>query len=156
MADPILDRARAAKRLEREYQFYLGVGGTIVQGVIDLVFEDADGRGVVLDYKSNDLAAPDRVNVLSEYYRPQIELYALAASKGGLVRPAEATLYFLNKGIARTHVVDERRLEVVEAAAEDTLSRISRGAWDTEPGEKCRGCGYRKRGFCEVGKRWTE
>ena len=156
LGDPLLGRARRARRLEREYQFYLGVGDTIVQGVIDLVFEDEHGRGVVVDYKSNDLAAPDRVNVLTKYYQPQIELYALAAGKAGLVEPAEATLYFLNKGIERTHPIDARRLEVVEEQATDTLSRIARGAWDTEPGEKCRSCGYRKRGYCEVGKRWTE
>ena len=155
LADPLLGRARGARRLEREYQFYLGVGGTIVQGVIDLVFEDEQGRGVVVDYKSNDLAAPDRVNVLTRHYRPQIELYALAASKAGLVEPSEATLYFLNRGIPRTHTIDERRLAVVEEEASDVLSRISRRAWDTEPGEKCRGCGYRKRGICEVGKRWV-
>ena len=156
LGDPLLDRARRARQLEREYQFYLGVGGTIVQGVIDLVFEDEHGRGVVVDYKSNDLAAPDRVNVLTRYYQPQIELYALAASKAGLVQVSEATLYFLNRGEARTHAIDARRLETVERETAETLSRISRGAWDTEPGEKCRSCGYRKRGYCEVGKRWVE
>jgi len=156
LSDPLLDRARRAPLLEREYQFYLGVDGTVVQGVIDLLLEDEHGRGVVVDYKSNDLAGPDRLNFLTKHYQPQIELYALAASKAGLVKPAEATLYFLNKGVERTHPIDERRLEAIEGEASAVLSRISRGAWDTEPGEKCRGCGYRKRGFCEVGKGWRE
>jgi ATP-dependent helicase/nuclease subunit A len=156
LGDPLLDRARRARRLEREYQFYLGVNGTIVQGVIDLVFEDEAGRGVVADYKSNDLAAPGRLDVLTAHYKPQIEMYALAASRAGLVEPAEATLYFLNKGVARTHPIDERRLDAIEGETGEVLSRISRGAWDTEPGEKCRSCGYRKRGFCEVGKAWKD
>lgn len=155
LRDPLIDRARSAVRLEREYPFYLDVGGTLVHGVIDLVFADADGRGVVVDYKSNDLAAPDRVNVLSRYYEPQVEMYALAASKAGLVRPDEATLYFLNKSVARTFNVSNGRLDAVEKQTDDALTRISRGAWDTEPGEKCRHCGYRKRGFCEVGKQFV-
>lgn len=126
-----------------------------MHGVIDLVFTDAEGRGVVVDYKSNDLRGPDRVNVLTRYYRPQIELYALAAKRAGLTEPTEATLYFLNKAEARALPLDERRLDEVEGSAADALARVSRGAWDTEPGEKCRNCGYRKRGYCEVGKRWV-
>lgn len=154
LADPLLDRARSARRVEREYPFHLDVGGTRVEGVIDLVFEDADGRGVVVDYKSNDLAAPKRLETLSALYRPQIELYALAARRAGVVVPEEATLYFLNKAHPVTTPVDTRRLEVVEAQTHDALGRIAAGDWSTEPGEKCRGCGYRKRGFCEVGRRF--
>ena len=110
-----------------------------MQGVIDLVFQDAQGRGVVVDYKSNDLAAPGRLAALTELYRPQIELYALAAKEAGLVEPNETTLYFLNKSQAVSAPVDASRLEVVEAQASDALAKIARSAWDTEPGEKCRG-----------------
>lgn len=156
LADPLLDRARRANLLEREYPFYLDMGGTLVRGVIDLVFSAEDGRGVVVDYKSNDLAAPDRMNVLASYYQPQIEIYALAASKAGLIQPTEATLYFLNKSVARTFEVGTDRLDAVEADVGEALARISRGVWDTEPGEKCRSCGYRKRGYCDVGKRFVE
>ena len=156
LGDPLLGRARKAKRIEREYPFFLDLNGTTVQGVIDLVFEDEEGRGVVVDYKSNDLAAPDRINVLTEHYRPQIELYALAAQRAGLIEPAEATLYFLNAAEARTRQVDEARLEAVEQEAVQMVTKIARGAWDTEPGEKCRRCGYRKRGFCETGRKFVE
>lgn len=154
LADPVLERARGATRLEREYPFYLELGGSVVQGVIDLVFTDAEGRGVVLDYKSNDLSAPGRIDRLTEHYRSQIELYALAAKKAGLVEPSEATLYFLNKTEARPLALDERRLERIESEAAGVLGRIAGEDWETEPGEKCRDCGYRKRGYCEIGRRW--
>ena len=156
LTDPLIERVRGAARVEREYSFFLDLGGTTVQGVIDLVFQDAQGRGVVVDYKSNDLAAPGRLAALTELYRPQIELYALAAKEAGLVEPNETTLYFLNKSQAISAPVDARRLEVVEGQASDALATIARSAWDTEPGEKCRGCGYRKRGYCEVGRRFQE
>jgi len=156
LRDPLMDRARAATLIEREYPFYLKLGDTTVQGVIDLVFRDAEGNGVVVDYKSNDLAAPGRLATLTELYRPQIELYALAARQAGLIQPNEATLYFLNGPTPVSTLVDDRRLETVQSQAEDALARIGRSAWDTEPGEKCRACGYRKRGYCEVGKRFEE
>ena len=156
LSDPLIGRVRAAPRVEREYPFFLDLDGTTVQGVIDLVFQDAEGRGVVVDYKSNDLAGPRRLETLTELYRPQIELYALAAKRAGLIVPDEGTLYFLNKAQAVPLAVDEERLESAERRAADALSSIGRSAWDTEPGEKCRGCGYRKRGYCEVGKRFEE
>ncbi len=68
--------------------------------------------------------------------------------------PSEATLYFLNQPVARTLPLDGARFERIEDEAARALARISAGDWDTEPGEKCRNCGYRKRGFCEVGRRW--
>jgi ATP-dependent helicase/nuclease subunit A len=156
LTDPLIDRVRDARRVEREYPFFLDLGGTMVQGVIDLVFEDADGRGVVVDYKSNDLKASGRIATLTELYRPQIELYALAAERAGLIEPNEGTLYFLNGSRSVPLPVDTERLEVAESRAADALTSIARSSWDTEPGEKCRECGYRKRGYCEVGKRFEE
>jgi ATP-dependent helicase/nuclease subunit A len=156
LADPLIDRVRGARTVEREYSFFLNLAGATVQGVIDLVFEDANGHGVVVDYKSNDLTASGRVDTLTELYRPQIELYALAAKRAGLVEPAEGTLYFLNRAQSVQLPVDGARLEMAEQRASDALSSIGRSAWDTTPGEKCRGCGYRKRGYCEVGKRFEE
>lgn len=155
-ADPLVDRLRNAKRVEREYPFFLDLGGTTVHGKIDLVFEDASGNGVVVDYKSNDVSAAGRLDTLTELYRPQIELYALASKRAGLVEPNEGTLYFLNKAQAVSLPVDARRLDLAEARASNALSSIARSAWDTEPGEKCRSCGYRRRGYCEVGKKFRE
>jgi ATP-dependent helicase/nuclease subunit A len=156
LTDPLIERVRGAGRVEREYSFFLELGGTTVQGVIDLVFSDAEGLGVVVDYKSNDLAGPGRLATLTELYRPQIELYALAAKRAGLVEPNEGTLYFLNKSRPVPLAVDAERLETAEERAAGALASIARSAWDTEPGEKCRGCGYRKRGICEVGKSFRE
>lgn len=156
LTDPLIERVRSAPKIEREYSFFLDLGGTTVQGVIDLVFQDADGHGIVVDYKSNDLAGPGRLETLTELYRPQIELYALAAKRAGLIEPDEGTLYFLNKAKPVPLQVDAERLDAAEGRASEALSSIARSTWDTEPGEKCRGCGYRKRGYCEVGKRFRE
>ena len=156
LSDPLIDRLRGAKRIEREYPFFLDLGGTTVHGKIDLVFEDANGSGVVVDYKSNDLSARGRLTTLTELYRPQIELYALASKRAGLIEPNEGSLYFLNGPTAVALPVDAERLDVAEERASNALARIARSAWDTEPGEKCRSCGYRRRGYCEVGKRFKE
>jgi ATP-dependent helicase/nuclease subunit A len=111
--------------VEREYSFFLDLDGTTVQGVIDLVFQDSEGRGVVVDYKSNDLAGPGRLQSLTELYRPQIELYALAVKRAGLIEPNEGTLYFLNKAQPVSLPVGAERLEAAEERASGALSSIA-------------------------------
>jgi hypothetical protein len=80
----------------------------------------------------------------------------LAAKRAGLIEPDEGTLYFLNRSQSVPLPVDASRLDAAQERASEALSSISRSAWETEPGEKCRGCGYRKRGYCEVGKKFVE
>lgn len=64
-----------------------------IQGIIDLLFKDAAGRWVLLDYKT-DKDAPD----IAERYRVQIELYAEAVEALLKIKVAEKYLYLLNGG----------------------------------------------------------
>ena len=64
-----------------------------IQGIIDLLFKDAAGRWVLLDYKT-DRDSPD----LAERYRVQIELYAQAAEALLNITVAEKYLYLLGGG----------------------------------------------------------
>ena len=64
-----------------------------IQGIIDLLFEDAAGRWVLLDYKT-DRDAED----IAERYRIQIELYAAAAEALLNITVAEKYLYLLHGG----------------------------------------------------------
>ena len=82
-------RAAAARNLEREKSFSLlvpageifddvGEGDKIlVQGVIDCLFEDADGRRVLVDYKT-DAVAPEEAQSLAEKHAQQVALYKRA------------------------------------------------------------------------------
>ena len=64
-----------------------------IQGIIDLLFKDASGRWVLLDYKT-DHDAPD----ITERYRIQIDLYAAAVEALLKIKIAEKYLYLLNGG----------------------------------------------------------
>ena len=61
-----------------------------IQGIIDLLFKDAAGRWVLLDYKT-DRDAPD----IAERYRVQIELYTQAVEALLKISVAEKYLYLL-------------------------------------------------------------
>lgn len=64
-----------------------------IQGIIDLLFKDAAGSWVLLDYKT-DRDAED----LAERYKIQIELYASAVEALLKIKIAEKYLYLLNGG----------------------------------------------------------
>ncbi|MBQ3443635.1 MAG: helicase-exonuclease AddAB subunit AddA [Selenomonadaceae bacterium] len=64
-----------------------------IQGIIDLLFKDAAGRWVLLDYKTDRDSAD-----IAERYRVQIELYAQAAEALLKINVAEKYLYLLNGG----------------------------------------------------------
>ncbi|MBQ6298591.1 MAG: helicase-exonuclease AddAB subunit AddA [Selenomonadaceae bacterium] len=64
-----------------------------IQGIIDLLFKDATGRWVLLDYKT-DRDAED----ISERYKIQIELYTAAVEALLKITVAEKYLYLLNGG----------------------------------------------------------
>jgi ATP-dependent helicase/nuclease subunit A len=70
----------------------------LLQGVVDLCVEDADGL-TVIDYKS-DYISRGEVNERAEFYRPQIKAYALALSRLFNKPVREAWLYFFNPDYA--------------------------------------------------------
>ncbi len=86
-AAPLGIRMKAAKWRWREQSFSLLIPASemdaraseqdeiFVQGVIDAFFEDADGRMVLLDYKTDQGTTPEQIK---NRYRPQLELYARA------------------------------------------------------------------------------
>ena len=145
---------RAAKRVEREWPFAKMLDGVLVEGVIDLAVQGADGAWTVIDYKSNDISRSGRLEYLADYYAPQLELYALALAGAGLGEVRECMLVFLQG--PRVHPWAFRAADcLTESWARKTIGLIGRGEYGTEPGPKCEMCGYRKRKVCTIGRRWN-
>ncbi|HTY41927.1 MAG TPA: UvrD-helicase domain-containing protein [Thermoanaerobaculia bacterium] len=102
---PLWDRARAAKRRLVEVPFALeapraelglaeGPDPVLLQGAIDLAFEEDDGW-ILVDYKS-DTVSGNR-DALVGFYTPQIAIYRRAWERL-TGRPAKAGLYFVHTG----------------------------------------------------------
>ncbi|MBS0278593.1 MAG: UvrD-helicase domain-containing protein, partial [Proteobacteria bacterium] len=72
---PLIARARAASRIERELPVMLNVGGQIVEGVIDLAFLEESGWQVV-DFKTDEDLTGRRVK-----YERQVQWYAAALTR---------------------------------------------------------------------------
>ena len=66
-----------------------------LQGIIDVLFERADGKLTLLDYKTDRNTRPD---VVRKKYQQQIDLYAEAVAAIFGRAPEERYLYLLHNG----------------------------------------------------------
>jgi ATP-dependent helicase/nuclease subunit A len=86
LALPVMERARRATRLFRELLVWFPEGEELLEGVVDLVFEE-DGGLVVVDYKTDAITA-EQAMAQAAHHAPQLQLYArgLAQASGMPVR----------------------------------------------------------------------
>lgn len=92
-------RISQAKRLEQEYPFILkkqfGEDFTLVQGIIDLYFEeDSVGGGVLVDYKTDTITSESGLKAAVQRHSAQLKLYSEAIETIEGIRPKEVWLYF--------------------------------------------------------------
>ena len=83
---------QAAKKIYREIHFVLNERHGRIDGVIDVLFQDAAGDWHILDYKT---AVGDEEKVRKSAYELQIAIYAAAAKEILGIATASAILYFL-------------------------------------------------------------
>lgn len=101
-SSPVWQRVKRADERLLEVPFALMVpnrelgrgedGETLLHGVVDLVFREAD-EWFVVDYKSDVIAG--RLDSLVKYYRPQVEHYARFWSKL-TGKSTQAALFFVD------------------------------------------------------------
>jgi ATP-dependent helicase/nuclease subunit A len=99
------DVVRTAAASEHWHETYVGCpqdDGTVLEGYIDLIYRDPNGRLVIVDYKTDAIPAGAIASRVT-YYRPQMQAYrtALAAATQAEV---DATLLFLHPSAAATAV----------------------------------------------------
>jgi ATP-dependent helicase/nuclease subunit A len=86
LALPVMDRARRSGRVWRELPLWFPEGDQLIEGKVDLVFEEEGGL-VIVDYKTDHIA-PDQAQAQAGFHAPQLQLYGrgLAQATGQPVR----------------------------------------------------------------------
>src|SRR5262249_13860470 len=93
---PLYSRIQKAKQKETEIPFSKKEGDGLIEGTLDLAFEE-DGGWVIVDYKTDRVDQKhlrDRVQT----YKPQIQLYSDALSALSKKNVKESLLYFARLG----------------------------------------------------------
>jgi ATP-dependent exoDNAse (exonuclease V) beta subunit len=93
---PVLDRARRSARVWRELSLWFPDGADLVEGIVDLVFEE-DGHLVVVDYKSDAIAA-DQAIAQAAHHAPQLQLYGRGLAQAAGLPVGERLVLFTALG----------------------------------------------------------
>jgi ATP-dependent helicase/nuclease subunit A len=118
LAAPVVRRAFAAARHWRELAVVADIEGRLVEGFIDLAFEDGDGRLVVVDYKTDVVTTPAEVDRAERHHRLQIGAYAVALARATGREVAEGWLVFAGPEGAEQRQVVDLAAAVAEVEAE--------------------------------------
>jgi ATP-dependent helicase/nuclease subunit A len=127
LESPVIREARSTAANKRWRELYVGAPvrrdgpqgseSVVVEGYIDLLFEDAGGKVVVVDYKTDHAITPAEAAAVAKRYRVQVGAYALAVSEV-LRRPVtRAVLVFCGRDRAVEHEVEDLTAAVSQARA---------------------------------------
>ncbi|HEX8509972.1 MAG TPA: UvrD-helicase domain-containing protein [Propionibacteriaceae bacterium] len=103
LASDLVKRAAVRPHWRECYVGTLREDGTVLEGIVDLIYREDDGSYVVVDYKTDAIPAA-AVQVRVAYYRPQIRAY-LDMVKLATGTATQAHLLFLNPERSVTRAV---------------------------------------------------
>ena len=95
---PVIGRARTAERLWRELSLWFPEADQLLEGKIDLVFEE-DGQLVVLDYKT-DAITEDQLLQQAGHHARQLQLYGRGLTQATGLKIRERLVVFTELGKA--------------------------------------------------------
>jgi hypothetical protein len=133
-------RVAGLRGAAKERRFAFEHDGVVLHGFID-VFHLAEGRALVVDYKTNSLAEGSPEEILESSYRLQRLVYALAAFRAG-ADEVEVVYQFLERpnAIAASRF-GRADVPVLERELSTAIGRIHAGEFRPSPGElTCAGC----------------
>jgi len=97
---PLMERVKRAKRLFREVPFSVSLDGNLVEGKIDLLFEEEGGWGIV-DYKTDDVSG-EALEQRFQSYRDQGLWYGRAVREAAGCEVKEVAFFFVRSGEVRS------------------------------------------------------
>jgi CRISPR/Cas system-associated exonuclease Cas4 (RecB family) len=126
--------------VQKERHFTFEHDGVLVHGYLD-AFHFADGRALVVDYKTNLLGEASPEEIVEQDYRLQRLVYALACFRAG-ADEVEVVYQFLERPEAPVEAVFSRDdVPELEAALSAAIVRIQAGEFPPTPSDfACAGC----------------
>jgi ATP-dependent exoDNAse (exonuclease V) beta subunit len=133
-------RIAALPGVEQERHFTFAHDGVLVHGFID-VFQLADARALVIDYKTNALGESSPEEIVDADYHLQRLVYALACFRAG-AEEVEVVYQFLERPDAPVEAVFSRAdVPDLETELSAAIARIQGGEFPPTPSEfACAGC----------------
>ncbi len=133
-------RVAALDGVEKERHFTFEHDDVLVHGFID-AWHLADGRALVVDYKTNALGEASPDEIVEQDYRLQRLVYALACFRAG-AEEVEVVYHFLERPDAPVEAVFTRAdVPELEAELSAAIAHIQAGEFPPTPSDfACAGC----------------
>jgi ATP-dependent helicase/nuclease subunit A len=133
-------RVAGLEGVQKERHFTFAHDGVLVHGFLD-AFHFADGRALVVDYKTNLLGEASPEEIVEQDYRLQRLVYALACFRAG-ADEVEVVYQFLERPEAPVEAVFSRDdVPELEAELSAAIARIQAGEFPPTPSDfACAGC----------------
>lgn len=146
----LADRLAAARRVFSEKRFHLLEQGRVVTGIIDKLFQEGNGRWVVVDFKTSPLVKrPGGGRIVKRDYRLQVQLYLWAVSRVLDTINLEGHLLFTQAGALVPVAFDAGVAVQCERLVAGLPRTGDRGHFPrTETPEVCSGCGFKTGRVC--------
>jgi ATP-dependent helicase/nuclease subunit A len=100
LGHPLMERVKRAKRSFREVPFSVYLDGSLVEGKIDLVFNEGNGW-VIVDYKTDEVFG-EALEQRFQSYREQGLWYARAVREAAGCEVKEVAFFFVRSGEVRS------------------------------------------------------
>ncbi len=146
----LAERLASAGRVFSEKRFHLVEQGRLVTGIIDKLFQEGNGRWVVVDFKTTPRTEPEASRgIVEKGYRLQVQLYLWAVSRVLETTNLAGRLLFTEAGTLRPVAFDAG----VVARCRNLVGGLPRtpdprGFPRTRIAETCSGCGFLSGGVC--------
>ncbi len=98
LGSPVMERARRSERVWRELPLWFPEGPELIEGIVDLVFEES-GRLVVVDYKT-DAVGEEQAIAQAAHHARQLQLYGRGLTQALGLPVAERFVLFTALGRA--------------------------------------------------------
>jgi CRISPR/Cas system-associated exonuclease Cas4 (RecB family) len=133
-------RVAALPGVEKERHFTFEHNGVLVHGYLD-VFQLADCRALVVDYKTNFVGEASPEEIVEDDYHLQRLVYALACFRAG-AETVEVVYHFLERPDAPVEAVfSQADVPELEAELSAAIARIQAGEFPPTPSDfACAGC----------------
>ncbi|HDP67927.1 MAG TPA: hypothetical protein ENN20_05420 [Candidatus Marinimicrobia bacterium] len=116
--NPLLKYIRKAENISREVDIYAWIGGTLIEGKIDLLLKMDTGKYIIIDFKSDHIGQrPDEAALTK--YNAQLNLYALMLQQNTKLNVIKTGLYFIRNGTLHeqditAEIIKRTRLHLLE------------------------------------------
>jgi CRISPR/Cas system-associated exonuclease Cas4 (RecB family) len=128
-------RAARASRIQRDFDFLVAMDDLLLEGQIDLCFEDG-GELILVDYKT----AGDESAAGEDELR--LRLYAIALEAYAKRMPDRALLFFPLSGNVTEVSLTSEDLESARAAIRSLAAAQQSLEFPMNPGQRCRHCAF--------------